>query len=77
MDEFTAGALVNRDDPIPVMSFDAEDELSVTGDGSPADGRRRDRLMQHAKNLKDNVRKGHSRGSSESGFSMQDRLLEK
>ncbi len=76
MDEFTADAFVNRDDPISVMSFDGKDDLSDVGDDTPAEGRKRDRLKTQAKSIKDHIRKP-SAGKADTGFSMQDRLLEK
>lgn len=75
MDEFTADAFVNRDDPIPVISFDINDDLSdESGPATPQ--RTRDKLLQHGKNLKDNLRNAQGK-VSETGSSMQDRLLEK
>jgi hypothetical protein len=38
--------------------------------------RKRDRLLQHGKNLKDNFRNAQGK-ATETGSSMQDRLLEK
>lgn len=70
MDEFTADAFANRDDPIPVMQIDPHDDLSE-GEESPTE-RTRERLRKHVKNFNDHLRK-----KSEPGFSMQDRLMEK
>lgn len=71
MDEFTVDAFVNRDDPIPVISFDGDDDLSDERPQTPE--RRRDKFMQHGKNMRDNL-KGTA---TETTSSMQDRLLEK
>jgi hypothetical protein len=78
MDEFTVDAFVNRDDPIPVISFDVNDDLSDDSEQPPPTpgGRKRDKILQHGKNLKDNLRNVQGK-ASETTFSMQDRLLEK
>jgi hypothetical protein len=75
MDEFTVDAFVNRDDPIPVISFDTNDDLSDDAELATP-GRKRDKLLQHGKNLKDNFRNVQGK-APETGSSMQDRLLEK
>jgi hypothetical protein len=69
MDEFTVDAFVNRDEPIPVISFDSRDDLSDEADEPSDIERKHDRLRRHGKNIKDNVRS--------TGTSMQDRILEK
>ncbi|KUJ17928.1 Pex24p-domain-containing protein [Mollisia scopiformis] len=77
MDEFTVDAFVNRDDPIPVISFDPQNDLSDEVEGDLSDSeRKRDRLKRHGKNLKENMRKVTGQ-KSEPGTSMQDRILEK
>ena len=80
MDEFTVDAFVNRDDPVPVISLDRAGEFS--GDEGEMevdsnDGKRRG-LKKHLSksNIKDKFRKANGK-SSESGTSIQDRLLEK
>jgi hypothetical protein len=75
MDEFTVDAFVNRDDPIPVISFDMNDDLSDEAEPATPE-RKRDKLLQHGKNLKDNFRNAQGK-PFETGSSMQDRLLEK
>lgn len=77
MDEFTADAFVNRDDPIPVVVLDPADDLSDDehDDGTQPE-RKRDRLWRHASNMRENVRKAQGK-ASETGSSMQDRLLDK
>ncbi len=69
MDDFTVDAFVNRDEPIPVITFDSRDDLSDAADEPSDTERKRDRLRKHGKNMKDNVRSA--------GTSMQDRILEK
>jgi hypothetical protein len=77
MDEFTVDAFVNRDDPIPVISFDPGDALFDEAEQLPlGPERRRERLKQHGKNLKENLVKAQGK-SSDTGSSIQDRLLEK
>lgn len=76
MDEFTVDAFVNRDDPIPVISFDQADDLSDEAEVPSTPERKGDKLLQHGKNLKENLRNAHGK-VSETGSSMQDRLLEK
>lgn len=77
MDDFTIDAFANRDDPIPVISFDHQNDLSDEVEGELSESeRKRDRLLRHGKNLKENMRKVTGKGS-EIGTSMQDRILEK
>lgn len=76
MDEFTVDAFVNRDDPIPVISFDPQNDLSDEVEAPSDTERTRDRLIRHGKNLKENMRKVTGKGA-EAGTSMQDRILEK
>ncbi len=80
MDEFTVDAFVNRDDPIPVISFDrageySEDEGEMEVDSN--DDKRRGLKSHLSKpNITDRFRKATGK-TSESGKSLQDRLLEK
>lgn len=71
MDEFTADAFVNRDEPIPVVVLDHEVSDEVESDGQTE--RKRDRFKKHTTSMKENIRKK----TVETGSSMQDRLLEK
>jgi hypothetical protein len=76
MDEFTVDAFVNRDDPIPVISFDPVEDLSDEVEDPPAAterDRKRDRLKKH---VKDNIQKARGK-AAETGTGMQDRLMEK
>lgn len=76
MDEFTADAFVNRDDPVPVISLDRAGEFS--GDEGEMEVGSNDGKKKHLSksNIKDKFRKATGK-SSESGTSIQDRLLEK
>ena len=77
MDEFTADAFVNRDEPIPVVVLDPADDLSDEALGDPTQPeRKRDQMRRHASNMKENVRKAQGK-VSETGASMQNQLLEK
>jgi len=76
MDEFTVDAFVNRDDPIPVISFDAAEDLSDEVDDVSDVDRKRDRFRRRGKDVKENIKKVQQR-ASETGSSIQDRLLEK
>lgn len=70
MEEFTINAFANRDEAIPLISFDDEDDLSDEVDGGAAETtRKRDIFKGHGKNKKENIRPA--------GASMQDRILEK
>jgi len=75
MDEFTVDAFVNRGDPIPVISFDTNEDFFDEPEPATPE-RKRDKILQHGKNLKDNFRNVQGK-ASETGSSMQDRLLEK
>ncbi|CZS97560.1 hypothetical protein WAI453_008692 [Rhynchosporium graminicola] len=76
MDECTADAFVNRDDPIPVISFGTLEELSDEGDDMSDADRKRDRFKKRGKDVKKNIKKVQQK-ASERGSSIQDRLLEK
>jgi hypothetical protein len=70
MDEFTIDAFANRDEAIPLISFDVEDDLSDEVEGGSSEAsRKQDILKGHGKNKKENIRS--------TGTSMQDRILEK
>jgi hypothetical protein len=71
MDEVIADAFVNRDEPIPVVVLDHNLSEEDESDG-PLD-RKRDRLKKHTSNMKENIRKK----TTETGSSLQDRLLDK
>jgi hypothetical protein len=70
MDEFTVEGFANRDEAIPVISFDPEDDFSDELDGGTPDPvRKRDMLKKHGRSIKENFRS--------TGTSIQDRILEK
>ncbi|TVY33183.1 Peroxisomal membrane protein, partial [Lachnellula subtilissima] len=75
MDEFTADSFANRDEPIPVVQLDLQDDLSEEADGN-SDERKRHRLKEHGRNIKESFKKAHEK-ASDRGSSMQDRLFEK
>ena len=80
MDECTVDAFVNRDEPIPLISFDpaedlAEEEFNDVTQPEIQE-RKRDKLWRRAANMKENVRKVQGK-TAETGSSVQDRLLEK
>ncbi|KAL9604059.1 MAG: hypothetical protein Q9219_000821 [cf. Caloplaca sp. 3 TL-2023] len=72
MDEYTADAFVNRDEPVPVLAF------SGTGSPSPDPESKRSRLKESlsTSKLKEKIQDG-ANSRSETGFSLQDRLLTK
>jgi hypothetical protein len=74
MDEYTADAFVNRDDPIPVIVFDGSDGLSDEHEELDVKEGKRQRLRKHLskQNIKHKMTRAHEAGSS-----MQDRLLER
>ncbi|KAI4257352.1 MAG: hypothetical protein L6R42_005733, partial [Xanthoria sp. 1 TBL-2021] len=73
MDENTADAFVNRDEPVPLLAFSG-----TTGSPSPDPESKRSRLRESISNskLKEKLQDGAS-SRSETGFSLQDRLLTK
>ena len=77
MDELTADAFVNRDDPMPVVNLDpADDPFEAAHDDRIQPESQRDRLRRHAANIRGHVREVQGK-SAETGSSVQDRLLEK
>ena len=82
MDEYSYQAMVNREDPIPVVALDGRQEDQLSNDEvddqfeAPADERRRDRFWRQGKNLRDTFNKTKEK-ASERNASVQDRLLEK
>ena len=76
MDEFTVDAFVNRDEPIPVISFDRHDNLSETESVGQEEKDAQRRGLRRG--LKDRFHRAtNSSGTGSEGVSMQDRLLEK
>ena len=74
MDEFTADAFVNRDEPIPVHAVPGNDPPSSEPRG------KRDRLKEALSNktakAKDKLQESTS-SNKEHGYSLQDRLFTK
>lgn len=74
MDEFTADAFVNRDEPIPVLAIPGSDSQSSEPKG------KRDRLKEALSNktarAKDKLQDSTS-SNKEYGYSLQDRLFTK
>jgi hypothetical protein len=93
MDEYTVNAFVNRDDPVPVVNFEDDGDISNDNDndvsteeggfGKKYDARSSLRMHLSKANMKDTLQKatGKSKDAThsvaQSGKSMQDRLLEK
>lgn len=73
MDENTAHAFVNRDESVPLLA-----SSGTAGSPSPDPESKRSRLRESISNskLKDKLQDGAS-SRSETGFSLQDRLLTK
>lgn len=70
MDEYTEDSFANREEAIPVLSFDAEDDLSDEVEaGARKGGLFSTRRSKTAKNGKENIKP--------QGVSLQDRMLEK
>ena len=74
MDEFTADAFVNREEPIPVIAFAGTDAPSSEPKGKRE--RLNDTLKGTSSKLKDKLHE-HGAGSKEYGQSLQDRLFTK
>ncbi|KAI4237075.1 MAG: hypothetical protein LQ352_007962 [Teloschistes flavicans] len=72
MDEYTADAFVNRDEPVPTLTF------TSTGSPSPDPESKRSKLKESLSQskLKEKIQDGAA-SRSETGFSLQDRLLTK
>ena len=74
MEEFTADAFVNREEPIPVIALSGNDSPSSDPKG------KRDRLKDSLSGSKDKLKEklqDTSSGSKEYGYSLQDRLFAK
>ncbi|KAL9132173.1 MAG: hypothetical protein Q9217_000107 [Psora testacea] len=76
MDEYTADAFVNRDEPIPIVTIPANE----TPSSDPPKGKRerlKESIAGPTAKLKDKVQDVESQGKNEYGYSLQDRLLTK
>ena len=75
MDEYTADALVNRQEPIPVIALSGSDSPSSDPKG------KRDRLKESLTGSKDKLKEklydATGSGSKEYGYSLQDRFFAK
>lgn len=73
MDEYTADAFVNREEPVPVIAVSGSDSPSSDPKG------KRDRLKDSLTGSKKLIEKLHdtSSGSKDYGYSLQDRLFAK
>lgn len=80
MDEFTVDAFVNRDEPVPVLSFDdaakpTENEEDVEADLKSGKNKASQSRFSR-QNIKDKVHRVTGK-TTQAGPSIQDRLLEK
>lgn len=75
MDEYTADAFVNREDPIPVLAISGSDSPSSDPKG------KRERLKESLSGSKDKLKEklhdAAGSGSKDYGYSLQDRLFAK
>lgn len=79
MEEYTRFAIVNRDEPIPVIQFDESDGISENDDTEvKAKNSKRQRVRRYlsSSNIKDKASAAKGK-VTESKSSLQDRLLEK
>lgn len=75
MDEYTADALVNREEPIPIIAVSGSDSTSSDPKG------KRERLKESFSGSKDKLKErlhdAAGSGSKDYGYSLQDRLFSK
>ena len=74
MEEYTADAFANRDEPIPVIALPGSDGTSSDPKG------KRERLKESLNSSKDKLKdklQDASSGSKDYGYSLQDRLFAK
>lgn len=76
MDEYTADAFVNRDEPVPLIAVSGDHDLSSASSDHEHSESKRERLKSKlsSSKLKDNM---HDVGKRENGASLQDRLFSK
>ena len=82
MDEYTADAFVNRDEPIPVITLSRDNvppKDNRLPSSDPESQRKRDKFKQNlsATKLKDRIHDAATGSKNESGASLQDRLFTK
>ena len=75
MDEYTADAFVNREEPVPVIAISGSDSTSSDPKG------KRERLKESLSGSKDKLKEKlldtAGSGSKDYGYSLQDRLFAK
>lgn len=76
MDEFTCDAFANRDHPIPVVSFEGDEDLSAEEEDVADEGIKMARIQKHGRNGRGTSKKAQQMASAK-GVGVQDRLLEK
>lgn len=76
MDEYTADALVNRDEPVPVIAVSGNHDLFGTSSDNEQSGSKRERLKESlsGSRLRDKM---HGVGRPDARASLQDRLFSK
>ena len=77
MDEYTADAFVNREEPVPTIAVSRDPDLSTASSDENEHARsKRERLKEKlsSSSLKEKL---HDIGKQESGASLQDRLFSK
>lgn len=76
MDEYTADAFVNRNEPVPTLTVPTEDLDGASSDGEHA-GSKRSRLKKNLSGSKLKEKLHDAGKHHESGGSLQDRLFTK
>ena len=78
MDEFTFGAIVNRDEPIPVINVSGNDDAGrgVGGSSDTESKHRKVKKVLTGSKLKEKLHDA-TNASSDSSHSLQDRLFAK
>ncbi len=75
MEEYTADAFVNREEPIPVIAVSGNDSPSSDPKGKCE--RLKDSLTGSKDKLKEKLHDAAGSGSKDYGYSLQDRLFAK
>ena len=76
MDEFTADAFVNRDEPVPVIAIPSTTDTPSSSDSKGKRERLKETLSGTTSKLKEKVQETTS-GNKDYGYSLQDRLFTK
>lgn len=76
MDEYTADAFSNRDEPVPVIAVSGNHDLPGASSDNEHPGSKRERLRRSlsGSRLKEKM---HDTGKQDAGASLQDRLFSK